>query len=114
MLERHPGMCRRIALALVFIALGLMVLRPVCDATLATAGHDATGQVCCAVADDGTLADSPAPIGSGKLDAGGPGAALGGMLLFLSVSFFGARLRAGPGLYPPQRSYYVRSARVRR
>ena len=124
---------RGIALALLFAALALLVLRPFCDLAFAAAGqgdltpavatleHPATGhadqgttpsEACCIDIADEILVKPVEPLAAWM--AGAPlGAAL---ILFAGLpSFAGSRHMARRRLAaPPERPFYVRSARILR
>lgn len=97
---------------LVFVALGFVLLRPLCEAAAAT--HHAAVETCCAVAEDGTFLKAADPLASAKPGSGGAiAAALAAVLLF-TVFPLRSRGDAALGVWPPQQSYYARSARIQR
>ena len=116
-------------LALVFAALGLLSLRPFCGLAFATPGHSdyaravtSAGQAaaeypgsgnmpsgtCCDSITDGTLVKSADPLISWT--AGTTPFAFSGLVPFVQ-SRDPVRI---PLAVPPERSYYVRSARILR
>lgn len=125
-------MPRAVVLAVVFAALGFLSLRPFCDFAFAAAYSDhaqpvsaaaqgihqdrGTGDTpsgtCCAGVKDGTLLKPAEPLISWTT-AGTPGAAL---FAFTGLLVFARSRTPARTLFavPPERSYYVRSARILR
>lgn len=127
------GMRRAMMLALAFVALGFVSLRPFCELAFANGGHsdvatvvavaghfvaghpdreDMPSAACCASVEDGTLVKPAEPLVSWT-QGGLLGAVLfasAGLLLFARSRNPARRLLA----VPPERSFYARSARILR
>ena len=122
-----------IALALAVAALGLLLLRPICDSAFTAAGHGGIApavamighavaghpdpappqsEACCASVADETLLKAAEPLVTWMPDATLRAALFViAALPLLSSSRHSAKFRLAA---PPERSFYVRSARVLR
>ena len=115
------AMSRAMMLALVFVALGFVALRPFCELALAAHGHASAGQQdpagapsanCCATVKGGTLVKPAEPLASWT-----QGGTLGTVLLASAGLLLLARSRDPARKLPAvlsERPFYARSARILR
>lgn len=101
-------------LAIALLALGFLLLGPLCDPAIGAAAHDEPPGACCASVLDDALA-SAAETATARIAAGGDAAITPIAVLPVAGRLF---LTLGPlaprGVFLPEPSYYARSARIRR
>ncbi|MBI2751916.1 MAG: hypothetical protein HYX46_00125 [Betaproteobacteria bacterium] len=103
---------RAALVALMFVALGVMLLRPLHEVTVAA--QDEPAGICCASVENDTFVKPADPVDPGTPGPGNLVAAVSSALLLFGLYRPHACWRVPPGGLPSQLPFYARSARIRR
>lgn len=105
---------RKALVAAMLLALGVILLGPLCEVAMDGAAHHAPVEVCCASAGDQTLAKQADPLARFAADPGDAIAVLIAATVVFAAGLAPTRAHRARHAAPPQAPFHSRSARIRR